>query len=67
VRWLAHHVTWHMQHALAPMLFTEHDEQAVQRTSPVAAARVSFVAAGTMLSIGMAATKQMRPKEGVRA
>jgi hypothetical protein len=56
-----------MQHALAPMLFTEHDEQAVQRTSPVAAARVSFVAAGTMLSIGMAATKQMRPKEGVRA
>jgi hypothetical protein len=40
---LAYHVTWHMQQALAPMLFTDHDKQAaaLQRTSPVAAARVS--------------------------
>ncbi len=41
---LAYHVTWHMQYeALAPMLFTDHDQQAaaLQRTSPVAAARVS--------------------------
>ena len=40
---LAYYVTWHMQQALAPMLFTDHDKQAVsrQRTSPVAAARVS--------------------------
>src|SRR3974390_2432656 len=32
-----------MQQALAPMLFTDHDQQtaALQRTSPVAAARVS--------------------------
>ena len=41
---LAYHVTWHMQQALAPMLFTtDHDKQAaaLQRASPVAAARVS--------------------------
>jgi Transposase DDE domain len=40
---LAYYVTWHMQQALAPMLFTDHDKQtaALQRTSPVAAARVS--------------------------
>jgi len=40
---LAYYVTWHMQQALAPMLFTDHDKQAAsrQRTSPVAAARVS--------------------------
>jgi hypothetical protein len=40
---LAYYVTWHMQQALAPMLFTDHDTQtaARQRTSPVAAARVS--------------------------
>jgi hypothetical protein len=40
---LAYYVTWHMQQALAPMLFTDHDKQtaARQRTSPVAAARVS--------------------------
>jgi hypothetical protein len=40
---LAYYVTWHMQHALAPMLFIDHDKQSAarQRTSPVAAARVS--------------------------
>jgi hypothetical protein len=40
---LAYYVTWHMQQALAPMLFTDHDRQAAarQRSSPVAAARVS--------------------------
>jgi len=40
---LAYYVTWHMQQALAPMLFADHDKQAAdaQRTSPVAAARVS--------------------------
>jgi transposase len=40
---LAYYVIWHMQQALAPMLFTDHDKQtaALQRTSPVAAARVS--------------------------
>ena len=40
---LAYYVTWHMQQALAPMLFADHDKQAaaLQRTSPVAAARVS--------------------------
>ena len=40
---LAYYVTWHMQQALAPMLFTDHDKQAaaLQRTSPVAAAQVS--------------------------
>ncbi len=40
---LAYYVTWHMQQALAPMLFTDHDRQtaALQRTSPVAAAPVS--------------------------
>jgi hypothetical protein len=40
---LAYYVTWHMQQALAPMLFTDHDKQraALQRTSPVAPARVS--------------------------
>ena len=40
---LAYYVTWHMQQALAPMLFTDHDRHAAarQRTSPVAAARVS--------------------------
>ena len=40
---LAYYVTWHMQQALAPMLFTDHDKPtaALQRTSPVAAARVS--------------------------
>ena len=40
---LAYYVTWHMQLALAPMLFADHDKQAAdsQRTSPVAAARVS--------------------------
>lgn len=40
---LAYYVTWHMQQALAPMLFTDHDKQAaaLQRSSPVAAARVS--------------------------
>jgi hypothetical protein len=40
---LAYYVTWHMQQALAPMLFTDHDKQtaARQRISPVAAARVS--------------------------
>jgi hypothetical protein len=40
---LAYYVTWHMQQALAPMLFTDHDKQAAarQRSSPVAAARVS--------------------------
>ena len=40
---LAYYVTWHMQQALAPMLFTDHDKQTatLQRTSPVAAARVS--------------------------
>ncbi|MGH8276032.1 MAG: IS1634 family transposase [Steroidobacteraceae bacterium] len=40
---LAYYVTWHMQQALAPMLFTDHDRQAAagQRASPVAAARVS--------------------------
>ena len=40
---LAYYVTWHMQQALAPMLFTDHDKQAaeLQRPSPVAAARVS--------------------------
>jgi hypothetical protein len=38
---LAYYVTWHMQQA--PMLFTDHDKQtaALQRSSPVAAARVS--------------------------
>jgi hypothetical protein len=40
---LAYYVTWHMQQALAPILFTDHDKQAAdsQRASPVAAARVS--------------------------
>ena len=40
---LAYYVTWHMQQALAPMLFTDHDKQIAsrQRISPVAAARVS--------------------------
>ena len=40
---LAYYVTWHMQQALAPMLFTDHDKQtaAGQRASPVAAARIS--------------------------
>lgn len=40
---LAYYVTWHMQQALAPMLFTDHDKQAaaLQRTSPVAIAHVS--------------------------
>ena len=40
---LAYHVTWHMQQALAPMLFTDHDKQTAvpRRSSPVAAARVS--------------------------
>jgi len=40
---LAYYVTWHMQQALAPMLFTDHDKQtaARQRTSPAVAARVS--------------------------
>ena len=40
---LAYYVTWHMQQALAPMLFTDHDKPTavLQRTSPVAAARVS--------------------------
>ena len=40
---LAYYVTWHMQRALAPMLFADHDKQtaALQRTSPVATARVS--------------------------
>jgi Transposase DDE domain len=40
---LAYYVTWHMQQALAPMLFIDHDKQAaaLQRASPVAAARVS--------------------------
>jgi transposase len=40
---LAYYVTWHMQQALAPMLFTDHDKQAAdgQRASPVAGARVS--------------------------
>jgi len=40
---LAYYVIWHMQQALAPMLFTDHDKQAAarQRTSPVAAAPVS--------------------------
>ena len=39
---LACYVTWHMQRALAPMLFTDHDKQTatLQRTFPVAAARV---------------------------
>src|SRR5271157_2171602 len=38
---LAYYVTWHMQQALAPMLFTDHDKQtaAGQRASPVAASR----------------------------
>ena len=40
---LAYYVTWHMQQALAPMLFSDHDKQDAdgQRASPVAAARVS--------------------------
>jgi transposase len=40
---LAYYVTWHMQQALAPMLFTDHDKRAaaLQRTSPVTTARVS--------------------------
>lgn len=40
---LAYYVIWHMQQALAPMLFTDHDKRTAARlrTSPVAAARVS--------------------------
>jgi Transposase DDE domain len=40
---LAYYVIWHMQQALAPMLFTDHDKHTAARlrTSPVAAARVS--------------------------
>jgi hypothetical protein len=40
---LAYYVTWHMQQALVPMLFTDHDKRAaaLQRTSPVTTARVS--------------------------
>jgi hypothetical protein len=40
---LAYYVTWHMQQALAPMLFTDYDKRAaaLQHTSPVTTARVS--------------------------
>jgi hypothetical protein len=44
---LAYHVVWHLRHALAPLLFDDHDRAgaAADRTSPVAAARVSPAAA----------------------
>jgi Transposase DDE domain len=40
---LAYHLEWHMRHALAPVLFDDHDRTAAetQRRSPVAKARVS--------------------------
>jgi hypothetical protein len=43
IRLLAYHVTWHMQHKLAPMLFKDDDPAAARaaRPSPVAPARRS--------------------------
>ena len=43
IRTLAYYLTWHMQHALAPMLFKDDDPAAGQaaRTSPVAPAQRS--------------------------
>ena len=42
---LAYHLIWHMRHALAPLLFDDHDRSAAAaaaaRTSPVAPAQVS--------------------------
>ena len=60
---LAYYVTWHMQQALAPMLFTDHDKQAaaLQRTSPVAAARVSPAARAK------AATKRSADRQPVHS
>ena len=43
---LAYYVIWHMRHALAPLLFDDHDRDAARaaRTSPVAPAKVSAAA-----------------------
>jgi hypothetical protein len=43
---LAYYVVWHMRHALAPLLFEDHDKEhaAMQRPSPVAPAKVSAAA-----------------------
>jgi hypothetical protein len=44
---LVYHVVWHPRHALAPLLFDDHDRAgaAADRAAPVAAARVSPAAA----------------------
>jgi len=49
---LAYYVVWHMRQKLAPILFDDHDkpQAAVERTSPVAKARVSNAARAKAVS-----------------